>query len=90
MLVHSFSQSDEWFDDYNGFLALLDLIGKVDTITQPKNINGIDLYFSWIRGDKKSWICPKNLDRFHKVKQLSLHQQRVTSQFLAKKESKSD
>jgi len=53
MLVHSFSQSDEWFNDYSNFLALFDLNGKPDSLVFAKNINGIALYFSWVRGDKK-------------------------------------
>lgn len=54
MLVHSFSQSDEWFDDYSQFLALFGLNNvKPDSLVFAKNINGIDLYCSWVRGDKK-------------------------------------
>ena len=54
MLVHSFSQSDEWFEDYEQFL---DLFGpkdiRPDSIVYAKNIAGIDLYFGWVRGEKK-------------------------------------
>lgn len=54
MLVHSFSQYDEWFEDYSQFLALFGLNNvKPDSLVFAKNINGIDLYFSWVRGDKK-------------------------------------
>jgi len=54
MLVHSFSQSDEGFEDYRQFLALFGLKnGKPDSLVFAKNIDGIDLYFSWVRGDKK-------------------------------------
>ena len=54
MLVHSFSKYNEWFDDYNQFLALFGLKNvKPDSLLFAKNINGIDLYFSWVRGDKK-------------------------------------
>ncbi len=53
VLIHSFSQSNEWFDDYNEFLALFGMNSKVNNVTRPKNVDGIDLYFSWIRGDKK-------------------------------------
>ncbi len=54
MLVHSFSQSNEWFDDYRQFLALFGLKGiKPDSLVFAKNVNGIDLYFSWVTGDKK-------------------------------------
>lgn len=54
MLVHSFSQSDEWFEDYSQFLALFGLEGITpDSLVFAKNINGIDLYFSWVTEDKK-------------------------------------
>ena len=57
MLVHSFCRSDEWlegFKDYKQFLALFGLSEITpDSLAYAKNINGIDLYFSWVRGDKK-------------------------------------
>lgn len=53
MLVNSFSQSNEWFDDYGQFLALFNLNAEPDSLVFAKNINGIDLYFSWVKGDKK-------------------------------------
>ena len=53
MLVHSFSEANEGFDDYCHFLALFGLKGKIDSLVFAKSINGIDLYFSWVRGDKK-------------------------------------
>ena len=53
MLVHSFSQSNEWFSDYSRFLALFGLNAKPYSLVFAKNINGIDLYFSWVRGDEK-------------------------------------
>jgi len=54
MLVHSFSQSDEWFDDYRQFLALFGLKGITpDSLVFARNINGIDVYFGWVRGDER-------------------------------------
>ena len=53
MLVHSFSQSDEGLDDYGDFLALFNAKGSVNSISFGKNINGVNLYFGWVRGDKK-------------------------------------
>ena len=54
MLVHSFSQSDDWFEDYQQFAALFGLGGTTpDSLTYAKNIRGIELYLSWVRGDKK-------------------------------------
>lgn len=53
MLVNSFSQSNEWFEDYGQFLALFNLNAEPDSLAFAKNINGIDLYFSWVKGDEK-------------------------------------
>lgn len=51
VLVHSFSQSYEHFEDYNQFLALYGLSGEKDLLIGPVNINGIDLYFGWVKGE---------------------------------------
>lgn len=53
MLVHSFSRSNEWFDDYSQFLALFGLSAEPDSLVFAKNINGINLYFGWVKGDEK-------------------------------------
>ncbi|MFC1940653.1 DUF6946 family protein [Chloroflexota bacterium] len=48
MLVHSFSQGNEGFQDYCQFLSLFKLRGKINSLTRPKNISGIRLYFGWV------------------------------------------
>jgi len=53
MLVHSFSQLDEWFDDYCQFLALFEVKGKINSIVFGKNVDGINLYFGWVKGNRK-------------------------------------
>ena len=53
MLVHSFSRSNEWFDDYNRFLVLFGISAEPDSLILAKNINGIDLYFGWVRGEER-------------------------------------
>ena len=53
MLVHSFSQSNEHFEDYSRFLALFDLEAKLDSLVFAKNIDGINLYFCWVKGNSK-------------------------------------
>ncbi len=52
MLVHSFSQTYEHFEDYNQFLVLFGLSGGKDSLSGPVNINGIDLFSGWVKGDK--------------------------------------
>jgi len=53
MLVHSFSGEDEWFDDYQKFLALLGLTGEADSVVFAKSIRGVNLYLGWVRGNKR-------------------------------------
>jgi hypothetical protein len=57
MLVHSFCKTDKWkegFEDYKKFLGLYGIQDVVpDSIVYAGNINGIDLYFSWVRGEEE-------------------------------------
>ena len=52
VVVHSFSQTDEWFSDFEQFLALLGqeaIPGRLISIGQP----GISFHFGWARGEAK-------------------------------------
>lgn len=51
MMVHSFSQSNESFGDYNTFLSLFNLKGQPNSVVHMGMRDGIDLYFSWVTGD---------------------------------------
>ncbi|MFD4931446.1 DUF6946 family protein [Peribacillus butanolivorans] len=51
MLIHSFSESDKGFVDYEKFVSLFGLRALKSRLIGPVTINGIDLYFGWIRGD---------------------------------------
>ncbi|MFW9942559.1 MAG: DUF6946 family protein [Candidatus Thorarchaeota archaeon] len=51
MLVHSFSQKDEWFDDYDNFLSLFGLKGAVNKVSSTREISSINLYLAWIKGE---------------------------------------
>jgi len=53
MLIHSFSYEDAWFNDYQKFLALFGAGGRVNSVVPTKEIQGVDLYFGWVRGDRK-------------------------------------
>jgi hypothetical protein len=54
MIVHSFSQSDSWFEDYQAFVHLYGIdnavIGKLYHLGE---ISGINLFSGWVRGDEK-------------------------------------
>ena len=54
MLVHSFSQTDDSFEDYRRFVELFGLeVGGVNEIVGPRYLGPIDLYFGWVRGDEE-------------------------------------
>jgi hypothetical protein len=53
MLVHSFSRVNEWFEDYQQFLALFGTRGEIGSLVFAKNIDGVDLFFGWAKGDEK-------------------------------------
>jgi hypothetical protein len=52
MLVHSFSEKGKWFEDYEAFVELFDLTPKKDAIVGPVFLNGVNLYFGWVTGEK--------------------------------------
>jgi hypothetical protein len=52
MLVHSFSHSDLWFNDYQKFLALFGVKDSVPgRLYFLKQTHGIELYSGWARGN---------------------------------------
>jgi hypothetical protein len=53
MLVHSFSRSNERFEDYSGFLVLFGVSAELDSLVFARNIKGIDLYLGWVRGKER-------------------------------------
>jgi hypothetical protein len=53
MLVHSFSQTDEWFENYALFAALFGIDAKLDRIHSAGKIGDIQLYLGWAKGDPK-------------------------------------
>jgi hypothetical protein len=53
MLVHSFSQTHEWFDDYADFARLLGGEANVGSLVHIGLRAEVDLYLSWVRGDAR-------------------------------------
>jgi len=53
MLVHSFSQTAEWFDDYKEFVELFGAEAKLNKIISAGKRSGVNLYFAWVCGDKR-------------------------------------
>ena len=53
MIVHSFSQSHKWFDDYKDFLSLFNLDASLNRVSSVSNIDDVCLHFAWITGEEK-------------------------------------
>lgn len=53
MLVHSFSQSNDWFEDYSEFLSLYGVKAEINKLISVGEISGINLFFAWAKGDPK-------------------------------------
>ncbi|MGV7222778.1 MAG: DUF6946 family protein [Nitrospinales bacterium] len=53
MLVHSFSQSNEWFDDFAVFASLFKIEAELDRIYSAGDIGGINLYLGWVKGEEE-------------------------------------
>ncbi len=53
MLVHSFSQSDQWLDDYERFVSLFGAKGGPNQLSAVDAESGACLFLGWVRGEKK-------------------------------------
>ena len=51
MLVHSFSQSSEWFQDYAAFVALMGGSAKENSMISVGSRSGVSLHLAWVRGN---------------------------------------
>ena len=53
MIVHSFSQTEEWFEDYARFVALFGVGAKVNRLTAVSAASGPTLHLGWVIGDAR-------------------------------------
>ena len=51
MLVHSFSPSSEWFQDYAGFLTLMGGRVAQNSVVSVGSRSGVLLHLAWVRGN---------------------------------------
>lgn len=51
MLIHSFSQSSEWFQDYAAFVSLMGGSAAENSISSVGSRSGISLHLAWVRGN---------------------------------------
>ena len=53
LMVHSFSQDNQWFEDYENFVRLFGTVGIRDQVVTSTIFKGVQLHFVWVRGNKK-------------------------------------
>lgn len=53
MLVYSFSQEHQWFEDYADFASLFGQKAQPDSLAYVGKRNNIDLYLGWITGESE-------------------------------------
>lgn len=53
MLVHSFSQSSEWFQDYAAFTSLMGASAAENGIVSVGSRSGVSLHLAWVRGNAR-------------------------------------
>lgn len=51
MLVHSFSPSSEWFQDYAAFVSLMGGSAKENSTVSVGSRSGVSLHLAWVRGN---------------------------------------
>jgi len=51
MLVHSFSQSSEWFQDYAAFVSLMGGTAAKNGMVSVGSRSGVSLHLAWVRGN---------------------------------------
>ena len=50
MLVHSFSQTHEWFEDYRAFAALFGVDAQLNRVQEGKKVGEVTLHLGWVCG----------------------------------------
>lgn len=50
MLVHSFSQTHEWFEDYRAFAALFGIDAELKRVHMAKRVGEVTLHLGWVCG----------------------------------------
>lgn len=53
MVVHSFSQEHEWFEDYERFLSLFKVQAPVNEVVRACRRGKVILHFAWVCGQKR-------------------------------------
>jgi hypothetical protein len=51
MIVHSFSSTNRWFQEYREFAALFGIEAEIGVLAVATARNGLPLYMTWVHGD---------------------------------------
>lgn len=54
-LIHSFSQTDKWFADYEAFVNCFGRSATINQLIPLTETSGITLYTGWARGNLSEW-----------------------------------
>ncbi len=52
MVVHSFSPTNEWIEDYQAFIGLFGLTAGIGEPATARLPSGVKLHFAWVHGDE--------------------------------------
>lgn len=68
MVVHWFSQTNQWVEDYQAFLGLFGLQAGVDQAVSIRLLTGLPLHLAWVHRPEVylmscTAICGRLLDR---------------------------
>jgi len=53
VIIHSFSPTNEWFEDFAKFVSLFGAIPKINSVVSAELPNGMPLHFAWIHGNEE-------------------------------------
>ena len=53
MLVHSFSPTNQWFEEFKAFVALFNASAAIGKLSTVKAGNNIPLHLAWVHGDER-------------------------------------
>lgn len=53
MLVHSFSRTGKWFDDFKAFAGLFGMAAEPETLLPIDTFDGVELEIGWCRGEER-------------------------------------
>ena len=77
MIVHSFSQTNEWFEYYQAFTELFGAKPAISELAHCGKLRSIDLYCGWAKGNKKylqagSGISDEEIQRYLKKEKVDV------------------